>query len=98
MKVRLTHRAEADLEHIADFTARDNPSRAKTFIEELYERCITLGDMPQAFPLIPRYETFGVRRRPHGDYLILYTVAGETVTVLRVLHGARDYVHLLFPE
>lgn len=91
----MTRRAEADLDGIAAYIARDNPSRAAAFVEELYEKCTTLADMPAAFPLIPRYEALGVRRRVHGDYLVLFTVRGETISVLRVLHGARDYLPLV---
>lgn len=95
MRVRLTRRAEADLDGIAAYIARDNPFRALTFVDELREKCMTLADTPAAFPLIPRYEALGVRRRLHRDYLILFTVRGETISVLRVLHGARDYLPLV---
>lgn len=98
MRVRLTRRAEADLDGIAAFIARDNPSRAVTFVQELYEKCVTLADMPDAFLLIPRYAALGVRRRVHRDYLILFSVKGETISVLRVLHGARDYLPLVFGD
>lgn len=98
MRVRLTRRAEADLDGIAACIARDNPSRAATFVEELYEKCMTLADVPGVFPLIPRYEALGVRRRVHRDYLILFTVTGETISVVRVLHGARDYLPLVLRD
>lgn len=98
MKVKLTRHAEADLDDIAAFIARDNPSRAFTFVEELYEKCMALADMPSAFPLIPRYEALGARHRVHGDYLILFTVKGKTVSVLRILHGARDYLPLVVDD
>ena len=35
---------------------------------------------------------------PHGNYLIFYRIADDTVEVLHVLHGARDYENILFPE
>lgn len=98
MRVRLTRRTEADLDGIAGYIARDNPTRAVTFIDELYDKCMTLADAPSAFPLIPRYETLGVRRCAHGDYLILFAVKGQTISVLRVLHGARDYLPLVLKD
>ncbi len=51
--------------------------------------------MPSSFPLVPRYERKGIRRRVHGAYQIFYRVDGEPVYVIRVLHGARDYEALL---
>lgn len=35
----------------------------------------------------------GLRFFPVGNYLIFYTLAGDGITVVRVLHGARDYPH-----
>lgn len=98
MNVKLTRHAEADLAEVADFIAKDNPILALEFIEELYQKCVTLADLPEAFPLVPRYKALGVRRRLHGDYLILYTVKGQTISVLRIVHGARDYIPLILQE
>jgi plasmid stabilization system protein ParE len=91
----LTLEAEADLERIGDYIAQDNPQRALTFIDELREKCMTLGEFPFAFPLVPRYERFGVRRRVQASYLIFYTVEAD-ILVLHVLHGALDYEPILF--
>lgn len=98
MIVIITDEAEADLEHIADYIAIDNPLRADSFVQELVGRCRGLADMPRAFPLVPRYEHTGVRRRPHGDYLIFYRVGVDQVDVVHVLHGAQNYEAILFPD
>jgi toxin ParE1/3/4 len=57
--VRITTAAEADLEAIADWIARDNPSRAMTFVAELRTACVTLADLPEGYALVPRYEASG---------------------------------------
>lgn len=98
MIVVLTKEARADLERIGDYIAIDNPVRADTFVWELTNRCLALADMPRAFPLVPRYEHTGVRRRPHGDYLIFYRVGADTVDILHVLNGAQNYEPILFPD
>jgi toxin ParE1/3/4 len=67
-------------------------------VSELEMRCHQLGTMPKAFPLVPRHEQSGVRRRPYRDYLIFYRIAQNRVEILHILHGARDYEALLFPE
>lgn len=97
MIVRVTAAAEADLEAIGDYIARDNPARALSFVQELREKCLSLADAPLAFPLVPRYELFGIRRRVHGSYLIFYRAEAKRVIVIHVLHGAMDYETLLFP-
>ena len=98
MIVVLTAEAEADLERIGDYIARDDPRRAISFVAELVECCRRLVDAPLGFPLVPRYERTGVRRRVHRAYLIFYRVTGGAIEVLHILHGAQDYDILLFPD
>ena len=98
MIVEITASAERDLENIADYIARDSALAALRFIDALQAKCVDLGELPYAFPLIPRYEQHGIRRRVHGNYLILYRVDAERVVVLRILHGAVAYETVLFPD
>jgi plasmid stabilization system protein ParE len=37
----------------------------------------------------------GYRYMVIGNYLIFYTIGGDTVLVHRIIHGARDYLLLL---
>lgn len=90
--------AEADLEHIGDHIAEGSPGRAFSFVRELRERCERLADMPKRFPLVPRHEHTGIRRAVHGNYLIFYRLSAETIEILHILHGARDYEAILFPR
>jgi toxin ParE1/3/4 len=98
MKVEITSAAEADLEGVADYIARDNPMRAVSFVRELYERCLDIADMPEAWPVVPRYEHHGIRRLVHGRYMIFYRVSADYTTILHVLNGAMDVEAILFPE
>ncbi|MFC3168048.1 MULTISPECIES: type II toxin-antitoxin system RelE/ParE family toxin [Paracoccus] len=98
MIVEITAAAEADLEAIGDYIARDNPARAATFIQELHHCCMELAEMPTAWPTVPRYKRLGIRRRVHGRYLIFYQADPGRVTVLHVLNGAMDVDAVLFPD
>ncbi|MCK0533347.1 type II toxin-antitoxin system RelE/ParE family toxin [Sphingobium agri] len=98
MIVHLSAEAEQDLETIGDYIARDNPLRAISFLRELREKCLGLADLPERFPLVPRYEASSVRHRGHGNYLIFYRVKAEKVVILHILHGAQDYSAILFPS
>jgi toxin ParE1/3/4 len=98
MIVVITHEAEADLERIGDHIAVDNSRRAATFVQELREKCAALAHAPRAYPLVPRHEHAGVRRRPYGNYLIFYRVGIGIIEVVHILHGARDYETILFSE
>ena len=98
MIVRLAVEAEADLEGIGDYIARDDPRRAMKFIREMREQCSALSDFPERCPLVPRYEHRGVRRQIYGRYLIFYRVGGNEIVILQILHGAQDYAAILFPD
>lgn len=98
MIVVFTAEAEADLERVGDFIARDNPRRAVSFVTELVERCLQLADIPEGFQLVPRHASSGIRRRPHGSYLIFYRVDGGRIEILHILSGVRDWESLLFPD
>jgi plasmid stabilization system protein ParE len=98
VRVVLSAAAEADLEEIGDWIAQDNPRRASSFIYELRQCCSGLAEHPLRFELVGRFASRGIRRRVHGNYLIFYLPDETEITVLRVLHGARDFEPLLFPE
>lgn len=98
MIVEFSDDAESDLEQIADDIAKDNPRRALSFVQELRGKCEALASNPLAFSLVPRYESYGIRRRVYGNYLIFYHVRDEQVVIVHVLHGASDYAAVLFEE
>lgn len=98
MRVEISATAEAELEQIADYIAKDSPLRAMSFIDELYVAAQSLGDNPEAYRLIPRYERYGYRRRPYGLYLIIYSIEADHVAVAHFLHSAQDYETILFPS
>jgi len=47
---------------------------------------------------VPRYERFGVRRRPYRDYLIFDRIGVDTIDIVHILYGAQNYEPILFPE
>ncbi|RUW44760.1 type II toxin-antitoxin system RelE/ParE family toxin [Mesorhizobium sp. M00.F.Ca.ET.151.01.1.1] len=94
----LTDQAEADLEAIGDYIAMDNPFHAVTFVQELRHDCMELRTMPERYPLFEHHRSSGIRRRPHGNYLIFYRVGVETVEILHILHGSMDLRAIPFPD
>jgi plasmid stabilization system protein ParE len=98
VKVVLTSAARDDLTRIGGYIAIDNLTRARSFVRELREKVLQIGDAPRAFPLVPYYEQSGIRRRTHGDYLIFYKIEDNRIIVLHIIHGSQDYGKVLFPE
>jgi plasmid stabilization system protein ParE len=78
--------------------ARDSPRAAARWFDGLERAIETLAENPGRCPLAPESEFFEEEIRElfygkrGGVYRILFTVAGDTVSVLYVRHGARDYV------
>ncbi len=98
MTVTLSDEAERDLEEIGDWIARDSPRRALSFVRELRKSCESLSTNPQRFQVVTRYRDAQIRRRVHGNFLIFYRLTEGDVTVLRIVHGARDIEPLIVPE
>lgn len=98
MIVELTNAAESDLKAISDCIARDNPIRASSFVREIFRSCLDIADMPEAWPVVPRYEHHDICRRVHGRYLIFYRVGDGRITILHILNGAMDVEMVLFPD
>lgn len=95
MKVKLTARAESDLQIIARWIALDNPEAARTFAVQLRQKCAALSRSPKRFPVVREVERRDLRKRVHGRYLIFYTIFDDRVEVLRIVHGARDWASIV---
>lgn len=96
-RVDFTVAAEIDFAEIVAFIAARNPSRARSFADELQAACRGRSRFPHS----------GRRRRdlrddlftfPYGRYLIVYSVEPERVLIRRILHGARDLERALRDE
>ena len=98
MRLVFSTQARADLAQIGDYIAQDNPARALTFVDELEARSHLLTQNPLLYPVLPRYQSSGIRRLVHGNYLMLYRVEANSVIILHVVHGAMDYEARLFPK
>lgn len=81
--------AEQDLEAIGDYIATSSSARAKTFIRELRSHCRRITLNPLGYPLRPELG-LDIRSCSTGNYVIFFAAAKNDVTIVRVLHGARD--------
>jgi plasmid stabilization system protein ParE len=98
MQLRITATARDELEQIGRFIANDSPSRAQSFGRELLDRCMGLTKNPLRYPAFTVRQGREIRRCPHGRYLIFYSIVDDAVEIDHIVHGARDYIRLLFPE
>ena len=97
MKFTISSVARADLREIATHIARDNPPRARSFVGELVAKIREVADQPLIYPLRPVWGA-DYRSALHRSYHIVFRIRGETVEIMRVVHGARDIIALLDGE
>ena len=97
MRLLITPLAAHDLEEIGDYIARDNPIRAASFIAELRAQCEKICLNPAGYRRRSELSE-GLRSCPYGNYVIFFESAADQVTVVRVLHGARDMPHAFDPS
>lgn len=96
MEVVWLEGAVADLEEIFEYIAARNPSAAPRVAETLYDSAARLAAHPR---LGRRGRIDGTRELvvPRLPFIIVYRVLEQSVEVLRVIHGSRDW-HTAFGE
>lgn len=90
-RVEITHSAEADIGEIWDYIAQDSPGNAAVFISALETQIVSLEQFPERCPRIPENEILGTTYRHilYKSYRTIFRITGNTVVILRVIHGAR---------
>lgn len=95
MAYRLTARAEADVETIADFIAADNVEAALKVVLALEDAFTLLASRPAI-----GHSREDLTERPFKfwsvySYLVVYDPANQPLTIVAVLHGARNVEQIL---
>jgi len=92
MASRVSQRAEADLDDIWYYVAKESGSVeiANRLIDSVTNRFLLLARHPHLGR--SRDDDFGVGSRSFsvGEYVIVYCVENDDVLILRVAHGSRD--------
>ncbi len=97
-KVRWSLTAGGDLRELEDFIARDSVLHAIQFIDRIVESAETLQTTPQLGRIVPEFSRSDLRELLFRGYRIVYLLKDEYVTILRVVHGARDLAELVRRE
>ncbi|MDD9911647.1 MAG: type II toxin-antitoxin system RelE/ParE family toxin [Alphaproteobacteria bacterium] len=91
----VTHTAKSDLRHIYNHIAKDNPQRAKTFVEELAAKIEWIADTD--FTGSPRdYVAEDLRMLLYHQRCIYYRSTPDQIIILRVLHSSQDVAQVKF--
>lgn len=100
-RIVFTDTAKSDLRDIAVYLADISKDKnlAIRFVKELQERTKLLEQFPEsgAIPKDRVLKSNGYRFLAHKDYLLfyLYSKEEETVYIMAVFHGKRDYMRVM---
>ena len=89
MKIRWTHAAAGDLQHIKDYLAEHHPQYTQSTIIELYEAVRSLKALPLRGKLgrIKGTRELVLTQLP---YIVAYRVTEQAVEILHIYHGAQN--------
>ena len=95
-RIEIAESAERDLEQIVHYIAEDNPHAATRVMKKLRDAIERLAHMPTARPgrVVGTFE----RPAPGLPYIICFSLAPSSLTVLRIIHGARDWRSGAWPD
>ena len=90
MQLRWTREAATDLERISDYLFQHVPERAAELVRVVYDAPAVLLEFPNRGRPGKKAGTreLVISALP---YLVVYTVRGDVVFVVRILHGAQQW-------
>jgi toxin ParE1/3/4 len=86
-KLKFTGQARRDLRGIKSYIAKDKPSAAENFVDELEKTCRLLAESPEIG--LQKKEYYGFYGFPHKSYMIFYDVVGDAVVIAHITRGGR---------
>ena len=95
-KIKLLRIAEDDFSEIVTYVSADRPSAADALATKIEKNLNLLSKSPHLgrVPKEDELSRLHYRYLVVENYLIFYTIEGQTIYVHRILHGARDYLSL----
>lgn len=79
----------ADRARIMDYIAQDNPAAALDLDIEFEDKADRLPENPKLYKPGRLKGTREIVVRP--NYVMVYAITGDTITILRVLHAAQQW-------
>ena len=92
---RLTERAEADVDAITDFMTADNIDAAVKVVLALEDAFALLASRPGIGHAREDLTNRPLKFWSVYSYLVVYDPASDPLTIIAVLHGARDVAQIL---
>ncbi len=85
-----TERAATELHDFAEFIARDSFHYAELVEDRCHQAVDSLAKFPSRNRIVPELRNKDIREIFVYDFRIIYHIAKDTVTILSIVHSARD--------
>ena len=100
MKLRYTPEAISDLQSIKQYikSTLRNPTAAARITKMILDNCASLKSFPESGSSISAmtgYET-DIRMLICENYIALYRIDDDIVSIARIIHAKQDYIRILF--
>jgi len=87
--VKYTRRAIDCLREVHDYVAQESAQAAQELLNDIRMKCRTYAENPLMGTASEEYGP-GIRRFPHGKYVVFYMASNSGIIVLSIYHGARN--------
>lgn len=98
-KLIITKDAQSELEAIADYISESlsNPSAAARLLDRIKQHYNTLSDNPLIYQVCDSISSGEkeYRKIVINNYILIFRVENNTVYILHIFYGRRDYFNLL---
>ena len=90
-QVKTTPTAEDDILSIFKYIAKDKPSAALKWVDEVENQINSLEKYPKRCPVIPEASELGVDYRHiiYGNYRTIFRISQNKVIILRVINASQ---------
>jgi plasmid stabilization system protein ParE len=90
-RVVWTEQARSALDEILTYIAQNSAQAARGVLEEALGTAEGLATLSDRGRIVPELEDPSIREVFIGKYRLLYEVSPTEVSILAILHGARDF-------
>ena len=90
MRISWTEPALRDAEEIRAFIGKDSDIYAIRVLEKIFETVENLNEHPRLGRVVPEFGNEDIREIFVFNYRIIYNIQNDIITVLTIVHSARD--------
>ena len=90
-RVVWTDEARTALDEILNYVVQDSIQGARKILEDTLDRAGSLTTLSERGRMVPELEDPMVREVSVGSYRLLYEVKPSEISILAVIHGARNF-------